>query len=393
MSNTPIASAMIPSEKTGRFWDSPEQFLLDAGREGELLIARVRVLLNLLLLLVPTANMLWAAPDERRQHAVGWIVTALAFVLSLGLWWVVSRDIRKSWVPLVSSIFDVTVVTAAQISFAFVAEPQVVVNSKITFDCYFLALAGTCLRYDKRIAVVAGAVCMLQYAATVGWVATHFSLNTPAGMMIYGRFQWSDQISRLILLAVATTLNVYIVSGIQYQKKLSNADALTGVFNRRFFDDYLRNEVARATRQHAALAVAMIDVDHFKEFNDRFGHAAGDRALCQVARALETAIRQSDLIARYGGEEFVLILRESSAADAMDRVEYIRRVIAAERMQVADGTSRYITVSIGVASWPSDGVTPAELLAEADRRLFDAKKAGRNMVIGPAPAEASLAVS
>ena len=265
-------------------------------------------------------------------------------------------------------------------------------NSKITFDVYFVALAGTCLRYDKRVALVAGLVAILQFLGTIAWVANSFELNTVAGMAMYGRFQWSDQISRVVILAAATVLNVYIVDGIQKQKRLSNADPLTGVFNRRFFDDYLRNEFARASRHHAALSVAMIDVDHFKQFNDRYGHAAGDQALCQVARSLESAIRQSDLIARYGGEEFVVILRDSSADHAMERVEFIRRTIASERLNVG-GDAPYITVSAGVANWPADGQTPKQLLAEADRRMSEAKQAGRNCVVGPAPIKAQVSIA
>ena len=136
----------------------------------------------------------------------------------------------------------------------------------------------------------------------------------------------------------------------------------------------------------------MIDVDHFKEFNDRFGHAAGDQALRQVARALQLAVRRSDLVARYGGEEFVVILRESSAQRALERVEEIREAIAREPLlpQLKDpvGDNVYVTVSIGVASWPADGRTAAALLAEADRRLFVAKNAGRNRVVGAADGRA-----
>jgi diguanylate cyclase (GGDEF)-like protein len=341
------------------------------------------VWLTLVLLLVPILNLSWAAPDERKQHLMGFYITLAAFLLSCVVYLMVRQDRRQPWLPMATAIFDVSAVTLAQIVFAFVSDPQVVVNSKITFDVYFVALAGTCLRYDKRVALVAGVAAMIQFAATIGWIALAFPLDTVGGVTAYGRFQWSDQLSRLIMLTAATSLNVFIVSGIQTQKKLSNADPLTGVFNRRFFDDYLRNELARATRHNAALSVVMIDVDHFKQFNDRYGHAVGDQALCQVARSLESAIRQSDLIARYGGEEFVLILRESAAAHAMERVEYIRRTIAAEQLVTGDGRPKRITVSAGVASWPIDGQTPSDLLAEADRRLFLAKAAGRNCVIGP----------
>ena len=393
MSNTPAASEAIANGRSGRFWDTPEQFLLDAGKDGELLIARVRVWLTLVLLLVPIANLLWAAADERQQHVVGLLITFAAFVLSSGVYYLVQRDRRQPWLAIATSLFDISMVTLAQVAFAFVSDPQVVVNSKITFDMYFVVLAGTCLRYDKRVALMAGLVAILQFMSTIFWVERSFELNTVAGMAMYGRFQWSDQISRLVLLAAATVLNVYIVDGIQKQKKLSNADPLTGVFNRRFFDDYLRNEFARAARHHSELSIAMIDVDHFKQFNDRYGHAAGDHALCQVARSLESAIRQSDLIARYGGEEFVVILRESSADHAMERVEFIRRTIASERLNVGGADAPYITVSAGVASWPADGQTPKQLLAEADRRMFEAKQAGRNCVVGPLPAQPQISIA
>ena len=238
----------------------------------------------------------------------------------------------------------------------------------------------------RRIALVAGLVCIAQFAATIVFVSTNFPINTAAGVSLYGRFQWSDQISRGILLAAAVALNVLIVERMQLQRRLSTADPLTGTFNRRFFDDYLQNELARVSRYGSALAVAMIDVDHFKEFNDRFGHAAGDQALRQVARALQLAVRRSDLVARYGGEEFVVLLRESSAQRALERVEEIREAIAREPLlpQLKDpvGDTVYVTVSIGVASWPAAGRTAAALLAEADRRLFVAKNAGRNRVVG-----------
>lgn len=379
-----------PKSNTGalrsgaRFWDAPEQFLLDAGMEGEILIARVRIALTSILLLIPVANLLWAAPDERIQHIAGLGVTGCASLLSLGVYWMVTRDRRQRWLPLATSCFDITLVTIAQIIFAFVTDPQVVVNSKITFDTYFIALAGTCLRYDKRVALIAGLLTMAEFVGTILFVSHYFTLDVVGTTTPYGRFQWSDQISRLVLLGTATALNVYIVQGIQKQRKLSNADALTGVFNRRFFDDYVQSEVARATRYKAPLSVAMLDVDFFKQFNDRYGHAAGDRVLRTVARAIERGLRRSDLVARYGGEEFVVILREANAAQAFDIVEQLRIEIARESLLPEEPNDPRVTVSAGVATWPADGRSPSELLALADRRLFEAKESGRNRVVGAA---------
>ncbi|MBK6458223.1 MAG: GGDEF domain-containing protein [Gemmatimonadetes bacterium] len=210
------------------------------------------------------------------------------------------------------------------------------------------------------------------------------------GASIYGRFQWADQFSRVILLGCATTLNVFIVDGIQQQRKLSNADALTGVFNRRFFDDYLKSEVARAARASRPLAVAMIDVDLFKQFNDRFGHGAGDQALQRVARALQLAVRRSDLVARYG-EEFVVILHDTTAEQALERLEQMRHLVSREDVLPDRAEPTRMTVSIGVADRPHDGETALDIVAEADRRLFAAKEAGRNRVVGPLRSAPALA--
>lgn len=365
------------------FWERPDQFLLDAGKQGELLIAKVRIGLSLLLLAIPIANLVLALPEEREQHLTGFWITFFAFALSVAVYLMVSRDRREPWIPVATSLFDVSLISFALFTYAFIGDPHQVVNSKITFDTYFVALAGTCLRFDKRVAVIAGVAAMAQFLGIVWYVDATFPLDTIGGASPYGRFAWSEQISRLILLAAATALNVYIVNGIQQQRELSNEDALTGVFNRRFFDSYFATEVDRAMRYNTAVAVAMVDVDHFKQFNDHYGHATGDIALKRVARALGLAIRRSDILARYGGEEFVVLFRETNAAQAMERVEHIRRMVEAEPLLDGTAVPVHVTVSAGVASWPADGALVSDLIAEADRRLFEAKKAGRNRVIGP----------
>jgi diguanylate cyclase (GGDEF)-like protein len=368
-----------------RFWERPDQFLLDAGKQGELLIAKIRIGLTLLLLAIPIANLVLAVPEERQQHLAGFWITFTAFALSVLVYLMVARDRRERWLPVATSLFDVSLISFALFVYAFIGDPHQVVNSKITFDTYFIALAGTCLRFDKRLALIAGLAAIAQFIGIIWYVDASFPLDMVGGASPYGRFAWSEQISRVILLASATALNVYIVRGIQQQRELSNEDPLTGAFNRRFFDDYFATEVQRATRYRTAVAVAMIDVDHFKHFNDHYGHATGDIALKRVARALGLAIRRSDILARYGGEEFVVLFRETTAAQAMERVEHIRRMVEAEPLLEGTAAPVHVTVSAGVASWPADGEQVADLIAEADRRLFEAKKAGRNRVVGPPP--------
>lgn len=376
-----------------RLWEPPEQFLLDAGKEGELLIGRVRMGLTGVLLLIPLTSLLVAPRAEWREHIVGLGVTLIAFVMAVAVYLTLRRDARHTWLPMATSLFDVTLISAANFSYAFVADPHQATNSKVTFDTYFIALGATCLRYDKRVAFVAGTAAMVQYAASLVFIYNRWplemSMSAESVFNPYGRFQWSDHISRLILLLTATALCVFVVGGIQRQRKLSNADALTGVFNRRFFDDYFASEMERAMRFKSTVAIAMIDVDYFKQFNDRFGHAAGDVALRRVARALQLAVRRSDLVARYGGEEFVVLFREASLDQAVELVERIRQEIQSVPHTIGDARPVHITVSAGVASWPEDGPTIGDILATADRRLFVAKDSGRNRVEGRAATPAA----
>jgi len=380
-----------------RFWEPPDDFLVDAGKTGELLIARIRLGVTLVLLCIPLISYAVAAPGERDQHLTGFFITLFAVAVAALVFMMVARDRRQSWLPLATSLLDVSLISFALLIYGFNVSPLQAVNSLVTFDTYFLAIAATCLRYDRRVALAAGIAAVVQYFLIVSLMAFLVpKVVTVEDLNRYGQFLWSDQVARLVNLSIATGIAVYIVRSMQRQRELSTADPLTGVFNRRFFDDYFASEVQRADRYQSPIAVAMIDVDHFKRFNDIHGHATGDRALRNVARALQKAIRRSDMVARYGGEEFVVIFRETTAEQAMERVEQIRRAIEAEPLLTARTTGpARVTVSAGVASWPADGLTGDELLGRADQRLFEAKHRGRNRVVGPPldgpPATASTA--
>ena len=128
------------------------------------------------------------------------------------------------------------------------------------------------------------------------------------------------------------------------------------------------------------LAVALIDVDRFKRFNDSYGHAAGDLALQALAEVLRASVRRSDMVARYGGEEFALILPETGAEEGARKVELIRRLVAATEIEIDPLVVARIDVSAGVASFPKDGADARSVLAAADARLYEAKRTGRNRV-------------
>lgn len=157
-------------------------------------------------------------------------------------------------------------------------------------------------------------------------------------------------------------------------------DALTGLFNRRYLEESLAREIARCQRRQQPLAVMMLDVDHFKAFNDRHGHAMGDAALAAFARMLKARCRAEDIACRYGGEEFTLILPETDLATALERAEDIRTSASLLRIGESDGATLRITVSIGIALMPEHGDVGLELMRAGDRALYRAKHEGRDRV-------------
>lgn len=167
---------------------------------------------------------------------------------------------------------------------------------------------------------------------------------------------------------------------------LSLTDALTGIGNRRHFDDKLVTEVARAVRYQQPLSLIMIDIDHFKNVNDRWGHEAGDIVLRDLGALLRQFMRQSDSASRLGGEEFVLLMPGAASAEAQAAAERLRDSVARHSVGLLPG----ITISLGVSSL-QDGETGKQLLARADAALYAAKHAGRNRVIMAMADEGPLA--
>jgi diguanylate cyclase (GGDEF)-like protein len=164
--------------------------------------------------------------------------------------------------------------------------------------------------------------------------------------------------------------------------QLAVTDGLTGLYNHRHFHEQLRQAVERSLRTAGRVAALMIDVDHFKKFNDREGHPGGDEALRAVARLLSDERRQLDVVARYGGEEFALLLEGATKAAATEIAEKIRVRIAKAAIPGADKQPLgRLTVSIGVAVCPEDANTPEALLEAADVALYRAKKSGRDTVV------------
>ncbi|EJZ58231.1 diguanylate cyclase [Pseudomonas fluorescens R124] len=166
---------------------------------------------------------------------------------------------------------------------------------------------------------------------------------------------------------------------------LALEDALTGLANRRQFDLFTQAEMGRAKRDHTAIALLMIDVDHFKRFNDRYGHLVGDDCLRQLSAIIKENIRRpGDLAARFGGEEFAVVLPDTDYVGAFIVAEKIRKAVQQAQIQHQDGGEGIMTVSIGVSAFgPTTEDTPDSLIGAADKALYIAKTCGRNKsVIG-----------
>jgi diguanylate cyclase (GGDEF)-like protein len=164
---------------------------------------------------------------------------------------------------------------------------------------------------------------------------------------------------------------------VERMKQLAYLDGLTGIFNRRFFELRMSEELERARRFGAGMAVIMVDIDHFKRLNDEFGHLIGDEVLRQVSSIFHQQLRKIDVVCRYGGEEFAILLAQTNPVHAVTVADKLR-VMVEERQ--FPGVSRPVTISAGAASYPDDGTTRDELVKAADAGLYAAKQAGRNRV-------------
>ncbi len=201
-----------------------------------------------------------------------------------------------------------------------------------------------------------------------------------------GAFQDSDvqsleSVSDIVANAIQ---NAYYVDRV---RQLAYIDGLTGVFNRRFFEVRIVEEIERAARYSGAMAVLMVDIDHFKKLNDEFGHLLGDEVLKQVSALFVQHIRKIDVVCRYGGEEFAILLPETTGENAVAVSEKLRRDVETFHFP---GVPRPVTISIGVADYPEHGSNRDELVRAADSALYAAKQAGRNRVL---PATISSAQS
>lgn len=203
-----------------------------------------------------------------------------------------------------------------------------------------------------------------------------------AGKMVLFRDMTERKIAEKELALANERLQTQLEENQRLQDQLREQvvrDSLTGLFNRRYLDETLPREIARAQRDQTTVGLVMIDVDHFKQFNDQYGHQMGDTVLRQLAFYLKKLIRAGDFVSRFGGDEFVLVMPEVTMDAANQRAEEIREMFMKNAVS-ENGHMIQATFSAGVACYPTNGVTCEELLRAADHALYRAKENGRNRV-------------
>jgi diguanylate cyclase (GGDEF)-like protein len=196
---------------------------------------------------------------------------------------------------------------------------------------------------------------------------------------------WINVAMPMVCLVITTTITFmlkYFFRNQDYEKTyaMATTDSMTNLYNHRFFQDHMRRSIDQANRFNHKFSLLLIDIDFFKKFNDSYGHQAGDEVLRQVAKKLKNTVRNVDIVARYGGEEMAIVLDRANEEEALAVAQKVVNAIAEEAYPIAPGVAKHVTISCGVATYPTHGESPSELIEFSDAGLYRAKENGRNQV-------------
>ncbi|HUM10199.1 MAG TPA: diguanylate cyclase [Myxococcaceae bacterium] len=349
--------------------DDTDQALVRARTSGEVLVAALRLVLVVGFVAVTLTQL------SEKAWTLEVTISAAAVVYALLLLGV-AKTFRASWVSWASTAIDVTLITAAMVVYVVAGDPLGAVNNRIFFESYFFVLITGALRYDWRLCLFATLLALAEFLGLSAFITSRWSSAAATEFSPYVHSL------RIVLLAVTGTSSVVVARWARHLRLMVGTDHLTGLSQRRPFLERIEEELRRSTSDRATLSVALLDVDDFKKFNDNHGHMEGDRALQTLALRLRRSVRASDLIARFGGEEFVIAFPRMDVERAVRRVNDLREELAGVPLSIGGQTFR-LTVSAGVGSWPADGDTFEAVLARVDERLYEAKRQGKDRVMGP----------
>lgn len=196
---------------------------------------------------------------------------------------------------------------------------------------------------------------------------------------------WFEIISPLnfaLFIFILAVIIKYLIKSRDFdqQYKLATTDGLTELYNHRYFQEQLQNQISHSQRYEVPLSLIIIDIDFFKQFNDTYGHQSGDAVLKQVAAMLKRNVRMTDIVCRYGGEEMSIILPNTKYEEAVSIANKLCTIVSEKKYKLSANRESNVTISLGVATYGNDGLTPSDLIESADKRLYNAKNNGRNRV-------------
>ena len=343
------------------------------GRDLERFINVWRVAIVASVAIASLLSRLLGIPVLPEDKVAQWtVVFLLGFGLVLGFYlaWRPWSSRVSIWVVAV----DVTAVTLYLIGCVVVDRSIVATNSQVFFFYYFFIVVSAGLRGDRQVSRLVAWSLPVSYVLVVliavQWRQVNLLIRPDP---VFGSFRWELQVARLLVLGVVAWMITYDVGLVATDREEARTDPLTGVYNRRFLEEFLARELTRARRSLQPLSVLLLDLDGFKAFNDRHGHLEGDRTLALVADSLRNAVRATDIVARYGGDEFVVVLPNTTG-------EAARRVAR----ELAHAVPAPLKFSVGIGCLGEDVVSPGQLFAVADAGLLRAKRAGGG-VIAEAP--------
>lgn len=326
---------------------------------------------------------------QANDTRVFWWIVGVLGVDTLLFSLCVRNTAMDRWFWLYSGIVDVVMLATVSLGMITLHDPQNVRIATALLVICFVLVFGTgmlLMRYCMTVATLAFLLTLagawLQGLMPVFWGFSYQFALVFSGMVLVSHFMMRSH--RLVFLhEQLLRLEKEHLTGLSEElAELSLRDALTGVANRRRFDEVLLREWERARRQQSPLSLLFIDIDYFKGYNDHYGHQAGDDCLRAVAFVLvDTGRRPTDLVARFGGEEFVLLLPETALPGAVDIAERVRVFLAQAMIPHAAAPQGRVTASIGVATLvPGDDQPAADLVGAADAALYQAKALGRDRV-------------
>lgn len=380
-------------------WERPDLPLVEAAADGELALAWLRLGVTAILALVLALGVVEHGANAAFEVASLGLLAALAH----GAWVLVVARRRgaRRWIGFASTLGDLSLVTLCLVGLGLAGGFAVSLIHAGVFPLYYLIILSTALRYDARLCLAAVAASIVEYAAFLLWVTPRVGAALPPvlpgvdpAVDTAVRLSWSLELANMALMLGAGALALYLVARARRLCTLSTRDPLTGLLNRRFFDERLAEESERARRGRSSFALALVDIDHFKRANDVGGHAAGDVALRAIAAAILGSFRATDTVSRYGGDEFAMLLPEASGSEVRARFESAAAAVGALEIPGRPALARIrLGLSVGVVAAPAEGDTMAALLELADRRLYAAKAAGRGCVVGPEVSDEALAAA